>query len=50
MLENAGNMIVIGILFIVTVVIIRSMWKNRKKHKSCDGDCTSCGGCHARDF
>ncbi len=40
-----GNLIVIVILAVLVALVIRSMWKSRKKGCHCSGDCCSCGGC-----
>ncbi len=43
-----GNIIVVGILFVVLGISIGSMVKARKKGTShhCGGNCGGCSGCH----
>lgn len=42
-----GTLVVGGILFVIAVLIIRVIVKDKKSGKSsCGGDCSHCRGCH----
>lgn len=41
-----GNGIVIAVLVVVVALAVRSLWKSHKSGGHCNGDCSSCGGCH----
>ena len=42
-----GTLVVGGILFVIVVLIIRGIVKDKKSGKSsCGGDCSHCRGCH----
>ncbi|BEI60833.1 hypothetical protein Blut17040_18620 [Blautia luti] len=42
-----GTLVVGGILFVIVVLIIRVIVKDKKSGKSsCGGDCSHCRGCH----
>jgi len=41
-----GNILVGGIVALISALAARSLWKDHKSGKHCDGDCSHCGGCH----
>ena len=41
-----GNILVGGILILVSALSARSLWKSHKSGGSCNGDCSHCGSCH----
>ncbi len=43
-----GNLIVLLVLAAVVSLAVRSLWRDHKRGRHCNGDCASCGGCGER--
>lgn len=41
-----GTIVVLAVLAVVVGLIIRSMARDKKQGKGCNGDCSRCRGCH----